>query len=94
MEEIKGIVYKVIGDIDSKKPQGYSKLQRIWEGFLKGQGAEHTKIMEISDGNLTVHVDSSVWLFQLKMKKRIILEQLQEETLEVKDIFFRIGKIH
>ena len=94
MEEIKDIVHKVIDHMAARKPQEQNKIRRIWDRFLKGQGLEHTKILEFKDGNLVVNVDSAVWLFQLNMKKANILAVLREDVPEVKNIFFKVGKVN
>jgi len=93
MDNIKDIVTDVIGKLASKKIDEGSKVERIWQNIMEKDEIKHTKILGINEGKISVLVDSPAWLYQMKMKKRKILQQLMDEVPEVKQLTFKIGKI-
>ena len=93
MNTIKDILQQVIGDLSLNKPDDQTKIQRIWQNTIDERTAQHSVLANFSDGILTVAVDSSSWLFQMNLQKKKILEQLQDEMPEIKNIQFKIGKV-
>jgi len=93
VDNIKDIINQVIGKISSNKFESDEKIERVWRNILEEVELSHTKLDGIKDGKLSVCVDSSAWLYQMKMKKNRILERLKDEVPDVKNIGFRIGKI-
>ena len=91
MESIKDILPQVVEQLSLRQPQTQNKIQRIWESIIDERTALHCTLAEFSDGQLTVTVDSSTWLYQMNLKKKKTLEQLQEEIAEIKTIHFKIG---
>ena len=93
MDPLKAIVHRVIENLAAKNPESQDKIQRVWQTLLDGPAIRHNKIVRLTNGKLIVHVDSSAWLYQMNLNKKKILERLHEEVPEVKEIFFKIGKI-
>ncbi len=93
MDQIKDIIPEIIKTISEHKPQKETKIQRVWENLFEGKIVKHTNIFGIKDGKLMVHVDSPVWLFRLNSQKYKILKEIKEETPEIEDIRFIIGKV-
>jgi len=93
MDNIKGIVNKVIGDIADKSPNTDEKLHRIWQNLMSKQELKHTKIDGTKDGVLFVCVDSPAWLFQMRIKQSKILRQLKEEVQGIDQIRLKVGKV-
>ncbi|MFA5164621.1 MAG: DUF721 domain-containing protein [Candidatus Omnitrophota bacterium] len=75
-------------------PQAGS-VSAAWAKAAGEDGLKHTKPMDIKDGVLIVHVDSSGWLHKLTMEKIQLLSKIKEEIGEdlVKDIKLRIGGV-
>ena len=93
MESIKDIIPQVIEQLTIRKPDDQNKIQRIWQNIIDAKMAQHSMLSDFSDGILTVAVDSSVRLYQMNLNKKKILEQLQDEIPDIKNIKFKIGKV-
>jgi len=93
MEQIKDIINSVIKNISSGKRKVQEEILKTWEDVLGKRAAKHTKIMGIHNGKLFVNVDSSVWLFQLNLKRNYLLGELRKITDDVEEINFRIGRV-
>ena len=93
MEQIKDILKDVIADLGSEKRKTQEEILKIWQDAVGKKGIKHTKIIGIKDGRLLVNVDSSVWLFQLSIKRNSLLEKLRRVTDNLKEIRFRIGQV-
>ena len=93
MDEIKDIVQSVIANLDKGHPSDENKIEGIWRNVLNEKEKKHTALVGIKDGILSVAVDTPAWLYQMKIKKGRILRKFQEEITEVKNIYFKIGKV-
>jgi predicted nucleic acid-binding Zn ribbon protein len=94
MDNINDIVKNVIGNIAGQKADQLAQIEKSWVKILTQDELRHTKIKGIKEGSISVNVDSPAWMFQMKTKKNRILKKLQEDIFDVKNIFFRIGKIN
>lgn len=92
MDKIKDVVKEVIEKISSKKVEEQIQLQEIWRRAA-GAGVDHTAIGGLRDGVLVIHVDSSAWLYQMNLKKKALLTEIQKAHPDIKQINFKIGKI-
>ena len=93
MDHVKDVLQQIIGKISRRELDYPNKVDRIWQNILEPQELKHTSLVGIRDGVLLVLVDSPVWLYQMRMKKNKILEKLQAEESDVKNIRFQIGKV-
>ena len=67
----------------------------LWETVVGAKIATHTRPAAFKDRLLLVYASSSVWLHQLRFKKKEIIENLNaalEKDL-IDDIRFRIGPV-
>ncbi|VAX37471.1 hypothetical protein MNBD_UNCLBAC01-533 [hydrothermal vent metagenome] len=92
MDNVKNIIQDVIGKIANREKQEYEKIERIWQNILKEQELKHTHLSGVKDGVVFVLVDSPAWLYQMKIRKRRILDRLKDEIEEIKNIYFKLGK--
>jgi predicted nucleic acid-binding Zn ribbon protein len=71
-------------DGDAKRYEAINK----WEEIVGPTIAAVTEPERISHGTLVVRVNSSVWKYELTMRKAEILEKVREKigTVDVKDI--------
>ena len=69
-------------------------IRGSWKSLLGEEDAMHAVPVSLKGGRLFVEVDSSVWIQHLTMKKKSILEGLNNIGMEkpVDDIYFRAGK--
>ena len=63
-----------------------------WPRIVGNKEIGHTKLEGFKDETLLVNVDSSAWLYQMNLKKKKILEDLQKGFPKVKKIYFKLGK--
>lgn len=93
MDNIEDIVKNVIGQMADKKLEEYKKIDRLWINILNEGELNHTKLIGVKDGLISVVVDSPAWLYQMNIRKNTILRELKEEIPTLDTIRFRIGKI-
>jgi len=93
MDNIGDIVKSVIGNIADKKAAAVVNIEEVWNIVLDVKELEHTQLVGINNGVLSVYVDSSVWLYHLKVKKNNILQKVRKRIPEIQDIRFKIGKL-
>jgi len=91
---IKDVLDGILRNLGGGKVSQAGILGAVWAKAIGEAGAKHAKPMDIREGVLIVHVDSSIWLHKLTMEKMKILAQIKNELGEsqVKDIKLRIGE--
>lgn len=67
-------------------------LQQEWSKIFGEPLSLHTYPYELNKGELTINVDSNVWLSQLKFFSKDIVKKLQNYGVD--SIRFRFGKIY
>ena len=89
---IKDVLDGILRDLGGGRVPQAGVLSAAWEKAIGEAGTKHAKLIDIREGVLVVHVDSSSWLHKLTMEKMKILVQLKNELGEgpVKDIKLRI----
>ncbi len=92
---IKDILDGILKNLGGGKVSQAGMLGAVWMRAAGEAAAKHAKPVDIKEGVLVVHVDSSSWLHKLTMEKAGILAQIKSELGEgpVKDIKLRIGEI-
>lgn len=89
VEHIRATLEGVIKDIEKSQFSGSRDMFRLFETNLAKRERRHARCSMLRNGVLTVNVDSSVWLYQLSLRKEEFLK-----ILGLKDIRFKIGKIN
>ncbi len=93
MEKIDKIIDSLMGKMSGRRPQQSRDIQQRWQRVLGGRDAQHTQIIGWKDGRLSVAVDSPAWLYQMSLKKQKILEELRQDIPDIREIYFKIGKV-
>ena len=90
ISEAMDVVLKGLGG--GRGPQAGS-VSAAWAKAAGEDGMKHAKPVDIRDGVLIIHVDSSGWLHKLTMEKIRLLTGIKTELGEdlVRDIKLRIG---
>ena len=67
----------------------------LWEAAAGCGAAKHSKPITIKKSELVVSVDSSSWLYEMTLRKKDILKNLEWKfgKKNIKNIRFRIGEI-
>ena len=92
---IKDVLDGILKDLGGGKISQAGALEAAWTKVVGESGTKHAKPIDIIEGVLVVHVDSSSWLHKLTMEKAKILAQMRNELGEgpVKDIKLRMGPL-
>ena len=90
MEAIKDTVINVIEDLRAKIS---NNPQALLKRVLTKKESQHIKLNYFKKGILSLHVDSSSWLYILTLQKEELLARINKKSNTVKDIRFRIGEI-
>lgn len=61
---------------DEKRP-GAEQIQDSWKKVVGARAAQHSRPTSLRKGELLVAVESSVWLWNLSLKRAEYLEKLQ-----------------
>ena len=93
MDNIGDIVKDVIGKMAGTSPQSAQKIQEAWGKVLEEKELKHTRLVGVKDGKILACVDSPAWLYQMNIRKRKILTDLKKNLIEIKGIYFKVGKV-
>jgi hypothetical protein len=96
MIEIKEIVKKVMEDLGSKKLSlDHKKINLSLEKVLSPKELKHIWLHSFKKKILRINTDSSVLLYQLNLKKDLILKRLQEDFGPdfIEEIIFHLGNL-
>ena len=93
MEEIKNIINNIIGQLSEHQPNQDKELFDLWEQLLDDTEKKHVRLSGLKSGSLYVNVDSSAWLYQMKLKRTQLLKKVQKEFSNVKNIYLKIGPL-
>jgi len=94
MELLKKTLDEVMQGLNVKKNAVSEAGPQQWlKKALTKKELQHIKVKYFSKGVLGLSVDSSAWLYILSLKKVELLETLQKESKELKNISLRIGEL-
>lgn len=93
IKTIKDVVVDLMQDLAVKKTVDCrSDFSVCLKKTLTKKEQKHIKINYFKRGVLNVNVDSSVWLYNLTLRKEDLLAEFNKRSTVVKDIRFRLGK--
>ena len=89
------IIKSVIGKMGGKDKVGEEEIVGAWREAVGEAASKHSRPASLKKGSISVNVDGSAWLYELTLKKKEILEKLEEKIKgkKIKEIRFRIGEI-
>jgi predicted nucleic acid-binding Zn ribbon protein len=92
---IRDVVSDIIRKLETGRGSQAGILSASWAEAIGEKNVKHAKPVDVKDGILIVHVDSSVWIHKLSMDKQDIIMKMKNRVGEgiVKDIKFRIGHL-
>ena len=73
--------------------QSNKRLQNLWDSTVGIDIANNTMVGSIKRGQLEVIVANSSMLQSLSFKKQDILQKIQTQMTDIKNLRFRIGRI-
>jgi predicted nucleic acid-binding Zn ribbon protein len=93
--DIKGILGNVINKIQTKNRGVKKDILTIWNSLAGDNVNRHARPLILKKKVLIVEVDSSSWLYELSLKKSILLQEMQKKTGadKIQDIRFRMGEL-
>ena len=94
-EEIKDIVGRVIEKIERQEPGRKEEILSVWNSVVGEKASLHSRPVGIKSKHITIEVDSSTWLYDLTLRKRSILKDINKllEKHKIEDIRFKMGDI-
>lgn len=93
---IKDILSVALGKYRPAKDTDMTRIWDIWDSAVGRAIAMNAKPNAFRDGILTVNVSSSAWIHQLRFLEKEMISTInrQMENSLIKEIRFKIGKIH
>lgn len=93
MEELSTAIQKVIEQLGTRKPSSASDILQQWVKIVGRSCARHCQPVDVRGGALIVNVDSSAWMYMLRLKKPKILKQVSQINTKITNLNLRIGNI-
>ena len=91
-------IKEVFEDIDKINPTGPSKTDILsaWHKVAGPKAAKHTSPAALKDKTLLVNVDSTVWMYHLRLKEAVLLKKIDRllklKGQNIQRIRFRAGE--
>lgn len=92
MEDIKNTVASLLKKLERQKLSCQDDPALWIKKILTKKELKHIKIDYFRQGVLRIKVDSSVWLFALRLRKEDLLKRISLYTSNIKDIRFILEK--
>lgn len=92
---ISGVVGEIIRKLETGRGSQAGALNDSWARVIGRDNVRHARPVELKNGILIIHVDSSIWIHKLSMEKSAVLAKMKSEIGEdvIKDIKLRIGEL-
>jgi len=92
---IRDVVGDIIKNLKAGRGLQAEALSACWAEIIGQENLKHAKPVDLKEGVLIVHVDSSIWIHKLSMDKPRILMKMKEKSGEgiIRDIKMRIGEL-
>ncbi|MGE5238179.1 MAG: DUF721 domain-containing protein [Chloroflexota bacterium] len=91
MEKLESILLSSFENLALRERISFDCLRRSWHTVCGEPLSLHTFPVDLRGGSLTVNVDSSPWLQQVRFLKKDLEEKLRD--FQVKEIRFRLGRV-
>lgn len=93
MEKIKDTVSNIMQSLAVKKAPLKKNPEAILKKVLTKRELSHIRFNYFRNGNLSLKVDSSPWLYHFSLKKDALLAQMNQKSKLVKEIKFSIAEM-
>ena len=92
-EKVGDVLASVIRDLNLEKGIAEHRAIMLWEEAVGKEAATHAIPREVARGRMVATVDSSVWLQELRMREREIIEKINRLIGQdvLKEIYFTIS---
>ena len=92
---IKEVISSIIGGLGVEEKSEKDEITRALSSALGEKTARHIKPQHYQGQKLIVNVDSSAWLYKLKLEENLILKKLNSSlpNINIKELSFRLGAI-
>ncbi len=91
MQHISSVLLRLGNDLGLQERMLLQQIEESWQETFGKPISLHTSPSDLKDAELTINVDSPVWLQQLKFLQPMMLKKLDKYHL--KSIKLRLGKI-
>lgn len=94
--QLKDTINIFLKNIKANNKVGLDDLEIIFKKTLDKHVLKHIKFISLKNDVLKIKADSSVWLYELNLRKPDLLNTLKDEGPElaaIKDIKFFIGEL-
>ena len=93
VKDIRDIVCGVIGNMSSERGADALRVEDCFIRLLKEPEIPHILLKGLKDGQLYVNVDSSVWLYAMRVRTGYFLKEIQKDFPDIKRLYFKIGSV-
>lgn len=92
---LKDVVAEVMQGLGVGKKNKKEGVVEVLGRFLGRKALGHIKAQNYQNQKLIINVDSSVWLYKLKLEEKNILDKLNNALpeLHIKEVVFRLGRV-
>ena len=90
-------IKEVFKNIDETNAPGITKndILSAWQKAAGTKAAKHSSPASLKEKTLIVNVDSTVWIYQLRLKEQELLKKIKRllKKMDVERIRFRAGEL-
>ena len=92
---LKNVIKDIINQLEKGQKEGPGELITAWGKALDKVFSEHTRLVTLKSGRLIVNVSDSSRLYELTLKRREIIKNLNKhlKKKKIKEIRFKIGEV-
>jgi hypothetical protein len=92
MKKVGTLLSSIFKDLGIEDNLILNSMQKEWHRLFNEPLSLHTYPVEIKNGELTINVDSPVWLAQLKFFRQDIIKKLH--TYSINSVKFKHGRVY
>jgi len=92
MKTIGSLLRSVFSNLGIEDKLKLNSMQRQWRSIFEEPLCLHTYPVEIKNRELTINVDSPLWLAQLKFFRQDIIKKLHEYSIS--SVIFKHGRVY
>ncbi|MBU2540313.1 MAG: DUF721 domain-containing protein [Candidatus Omnitrophica bacterium] len=94
MKTLSDSIEKVIGKLEEKREKKGGEIYAQWPKIVGVLFSRHCSPVDLKEGTLIINVESSAWMYMLRLKKGQILQKLNKISVQkIQAVKLRIGKI-
>lgn len=92
---LKNVIKDIIKRLETGEKETGNQLISLWKKIVGEDLFKHTRLTSLNRGRLAINVSDSSRLYDLTLKKRQLIKEINKtlKKKKIKEIRFRIGEV-